>query len=56
MITYGPLKKPMKPEDFIPGAKARKHAKQTSSQIMTVFKAFAAHQNAKVAAKAKAAK
>lgn len=53
MLTYGPLKKPLKPDEFIPGAKARRLAKQTPTQILTVFKAFAAFQNAHVAAKAK---
>lgn len=48
LITYGPLKKPMKPDEFIPGARARR-PKQTPSQMLSVFKAFANFQNAKAA-------
>jgi len=53
MVSYGPLKKPLKAEDFIPGAKARR-ARQTPSQMLAVFKQAAAQLNA--AAKAKAVK
>lgn len=43
LITYGPLKKPIKQADLIPGKRRRK--RQTPEEMMGVFKAVAAAQN-----------
>lgn len=50
-ISWGQLKKPLKPEDVIPWAKTRRHSRQTPSQMMAVLKQAAAQHNASVAAK-----
>lgn len=51
LTTYGPLKKPIKAEDFIPGRRRKKQ--QTPAEMLNVFKACAAAHNAMLDAKAK---
>lgn len=56
LLTRGPLKKKFTTDDFIPWRKTRKAARQTASQMMGVFKAFAAFHNARIANKQSGAK
>ena len=45
LTTYGPLKKPIKAEDLIPGRRRKKQ--QTPAEMMAMLKSFSAVQNAK---------